>query len=145
MRTFARTALVCLFLFAFMVAAVAVFAQEAGEGNTMEHHLGFWDKLARELNLNPNQQGLLDTVKSAVRAYWQAMGKVHRETHRLFKGECAKPTPNFDTAGQESKALFEREVVPAHSALTDAKVAFYKSLTPQQRQIVAGAGHKPAK
>ena len=150
MRLLTCSALLGLFLFVFAAGPLAAFAQEMGAGSlsafaqdvvnadTMEHHLGFWDRLGKELNLNAGQQALLEQVKTATRNYWQANVDLHRTTHEIFKNEGARPTPDIDKAGLAVKAAFRRDVVSAHDALTDAEVALYKSFTAEQRQKVAG-------
>jgi hypothetical protein len=125
----------------FGVGTMSAFARDVVNADTMEHHLNFWDKLAAELKLNAAQQALLDQVKTATRNLWQASTKMHGMTHEIFKAEGAQPTPDVDKAVQTVKAVYRREVVPAHDALTDAEGVFYKSLTADQRQKL---GRMPA-
>ncbi len=141
MRLFTKTALLSLFLVAFVAAPLAAYAADQSASTQEMQHMGFWDKLGKELGLNANQQGLLENVKNAARTFVKAEHDAYQKTHDIFVKDCEQAAPNFDASAQQAKALYH-EVLVAHDALTDAKVAFYKTLTPQQRAKVVAIGMK---
>jgi hypothetical protein len=137
MKLFTRIALLAVLLTIFSIGPMTAYAAENHEQMTIAHHLAYWDNLGKALNLSTDQQAKLNTVKEAVKAYWDGVFSYDYHAHDVFKNDCKQPTQNFDKIGHELKTWFQNKINVSHDQLVDAKVAFFKSLNAKQRQIVA--------
>ena len=145
---------------AFMMAllfTVPATGWSWGSGNGM----GSGDKFAQRaeiikesLNLNENQTKLWDEMKTGMQELrdlcLQQGDNLDDGTRRrtmarnqmLMRAELAAETPDFKAAGEKLKAEYQGNFAEEFNKITDARVAFFSSLTQEQRDTMLKKGNK---
>ncbi len=105
--------------------------------NLDENQLKLWDEMKtgmlelRDLCL---QQG--DNLNDGTRRRTMA------RNHMLMQAELAAETPDFKSVGEKLKTEYQGNFAEEFNKVIDARVAFFSSLTPEQRDTMLKKGHK---
>lgn len=113
-------------------------AEEVKENlNLDENQTKLWDEMKagmielRELSL---KQG--DNLESATRHRTMA------RNHLLMRAELATEAPDFKGVGEKLKAEYKGNLAERFNNVTDARVAFFSSLSQEQRDTMIKQGHR---
>jgi len=121
------------------------FAQRAGD-------------IRGALNLDEKQNDLWETMKQSMQKFRdlalqegdQLDAGVRRRfmarNHLLMRAELAAENPDFEFVGKKLKAEYPGKIHEAFNKTVDARVAFFSSLTPEQRDAMLkmeGRGRHP--
>lgn len=95
------------------------------------------ERMAEMLGLSDEQQVLFDSMHDANRNYADQNRGRMRGIRSVFKTELAKENPDFNAAVNQIKQDYGQNSDETLNAMLAAKVSFYESLTPEQRQKCA--------
>lgn len=62
--------------------------------------------------------------------------------HMLMQAELAAETPDFKSVGEKLKTEYQGNFAEEFNKVIDARVAFFSSLTQEQRDTMLKKGHK---
>ena len=112
------------------------------------------EKVKENLNLDKNQAKLWDTMQAdmiELRELSLEQGdNLDSNTRRrtrvrnqlLMRAELAAETPDFKAIGDKLKAEYSGNLTEKFNQATDARVAFFSSLSPEQRDSMLKKGHR---
>ena len=112
------------------------------------------EKVKENLNLDENQTKLWDEMKTGMLALrdlcLQQGDKLNPDTrrrtlarnHLLMRAELAAETPDFKSVGEKLKAEYQGNFPEKFNKVIDARVAFFCSLTQEQRDTMLKKGHR---
>ncbi|MEA3332280.1 MAG: hypothetical protein U9Q58_01610 [Pseudomonadota bacterium] len=112
------------------------------------------EEVKESLNLNENQTKLWDEMKTGMlelRNLCLQQGdnldegtrlRTMARNHMLMRAELAAETPDFKGAGEKLKAEYQGNFTEEFNNVTDARVAFFSSLSQAQRDTMLKKGHK---
>ena len=112
------------------------------------------EEVKESLNLDENQTKLWDEMKTGMfelRDLCLQQGdnlddgsrrRTMARNHMLMQAELAAETPDFKGVGEKLKAEYQGNFAEEFNKVIDARVAFFSSLTQEQRDTMLKKGHK---
>ncbi|MBN2808585.1 MAG: hypothetical protein JXR80_03740 [Deltaproteobacteria bacterium] len=142
-------------IFALLLALpTAGFSWGPGDGDcSIDHFAQRSEAIKEKLNLDETQNKLWDAMKTGMiellELSLQKGDNLNRETRRrtkvrnflLMRAELAAEKPDFKAVGEKLKAEYKGSLGEKFNQVTDARVAFFSSLSQQQRDIMIQKGH----
>ncbi len=143
------TLLVALVVAAVMVLPSTGFSRGPGDGSCF--HDGFAQRAGEirgALNLDKNQNDLWETMKQSMQKFRDlalqegdqldagARRRFMARNHLILRAELAAENPDFESVGKKLKAEYPGKLHEAFNETVDARVAFFASLTLEQRDAM---------
>ena len=112
------------------------------------------EEIKESLNLDENQTKLWDEMKTGMlelRDLCLQQGdnlndgtrrRTMARNHLLMRAELAAETPDFKSVGEKLKAEYQGNFSEEFNQVIDARIAFFSSLTPEQRDTMLKKGHR---
>lgn len=112
------------------------------------------EEVKESLNLDENQTKLWDEMKTGMielRELCLRQGdnlndgsrrRILARNHLLMKAELAAETSDFNSVGEKLKAEYKGNFAEEFNKVIDARVAFFNSLTPEQRDTMLKKSHR---
>lgn len=137
-----RSAITLLLLAVFALPALSFGSNEdADNDGRREYRQQFkdrsyarHDRMADALGLSEAQKELFDSMRDARREYANQNKGRMRGIRSIFQNELAKDKPDFNAAAAQIKQDYEQSSGEAFEVMLAANVAFFESLTDEQRQ-----------
>lgn len=149
--TLAVTLMIALFL--ALPATGWSWGPRGGQGSA-DNFAQRAEEVKESLNLNESQAKLWDEMKTGMlelRELCLQQGdnlndgtrrRTMARNHLLMKAELAAKTPDFNSVGEKLKAEYQGNFSKEFNSVTDARAAFFNTLTPGQRGTMLKKGHR---
>ena len=149
--TLAVTLMIALFL--ALPATGWSWGPRGGQGSA-DNFAQRAEEVKESLNLDENQMKLWDEMKTGMlelRDLCLQQGdnlnegtrrRTMARNHMLMQAELAAETPDFKGVGEKLKAEYQGNFAEEFNKVIDGRVAFFSSLTQEQRDTMLKKGHK---
>ena len=145
--------LVVTLLLGLLLLPAAAWSMGPGSGAcNQERFAQRMDRLQETLSLNESQQLLWSNMTTAIKDMRdlvlqegdqlesQARRRWLGRNHLLMRAELAATQPNFTAVGEQLKKEYVGDYSEKFNALVDARVAFFSSLSQEQRDLMLQSG-----
>ncbi len=112
------------------------------------------EEIKENLNLDENQSKLMEAMRAEMielRELSLKQGdnlnsdsrrRTKARNHLLMRAELAAETPDFKAIGNKLKSEYKGDLAEKFNQATDARVAFFSSLSQEQRDTMLKQGHR---